>query len=44
VEKKLIIVLGQTQTGKSSVIKDLTGDDSIICGKSGNGGSTTKAI
>ncbi len=43
-EKKLIIVLGHAQTGKSSLTKDLTGDDSIICGKSGNGGSTTKAI
>lgn len=43
-EKKVIIFLGHTQTAKSSALKDLTGDTSIICGKLGNGGSTTKAI
>lgn len=35
---------GYTQTGKSSSIKLLTGDNSIICGEYGVGKSTTNTI
>jgi len=41
--KKLVIFFGFSQTGKSSVIRDLTGDTSIVCGN-GNGSSTTTAV
>jgi len=43
-EKKVVIFLGHSQSAKSSALKDFTGDTSIICGKLGNGGSTTKTI
>lgn len=40
----ILIWFGATQTGKSSSIKLLTGDSSIICGALGRGGSTTSDI
>ena len=41
--RKVILFFGFTQTGKSSSIKDLTGDQSIVCGN-GSGSSTTNSI
>lgn len=42
--KKLVaIFFGHTQSAKSSTIKDLTGDPSVVCGN-GTGSSTTNAI
>ncbi len=35
---------GYTQTAKSSIIKLLTGDQTIQCGRPGRGGSTTSEI
>ena len=41
--KKVVIFFGNTQTGKSSTIKDLTGISSIKCGD-GSGASTSNSI
>jgi len=40
--KRIVPFFGHTQTAKSSSIKDITGDQSIVCGN-GSGLSTTKA-
>jgi|688.fasta_scaffold1402038_1 hypothetical protein len=40
----ILIWFGATQTGKSSSIKLLTGNDSIACGALGRGASTTSEI
>ena len=39
--ERVILCFGYTQTGKSSLIKHLTGDSTIICGQEGSGESTT---
>jgi len=41
--KKVVPFFGFTQTAKSSSIKDLTGDQSIVCGN-GSGLSTTNTV
>jgi len=43
-QEKTILCFGYTQTGKSSLIKYLTGDDSIVVGEEGLGESTTNTI
>lgn len=42
-KKMAAIFFGYTQSAKSSTIKDLTGDNSVVCGN-GTGSSTTNAI
>jgi len=42
-KKMVTIFFGHTQSGKSSTIRDLTGDTSVVCGN-GAGKSTTTAI
>lgn len=42
--ERVILCFGYTQTGKSSLIKHLTGDSTIICGQEGSGESTTSSI
>lgn len=41
---KCVIFVGDTRTGKSSALKDLTGDPSIVCGKGNHDSSTTTKI
>jgi GTP-binding protein EngB required for normal cell division len=43
-QMKCVIFVGDTRTGKSSALRDLTGDQSIICGKGNLGSSTTTNI
>jgi len=42
-KKMVVIFFGHTQSAKSSMIRDLTGDTSVVCGN-GAGSSTTTAI
>jgi len=35
--ERVFLCFGYTQTGKSSLIKHLTGDNSIVCGQEGSG-------
>ena len=42
--ERVIICFGYTQTGKSSLIRHLTGDDSIKVGNLATGQSTTRSI
>ena len=41
---KCVIFVGDTRTGKSSALKDITGDPSIVCGIGNLGSSTTTKI
>lgn len=41
---KCVVFVGDTRTGKSSSLRDLTGDPSIVCGKGNLGSSTTSKI
>ena len=43
-QKKVLLWFGKSQTGKSSSIKLLTGDETIQCGVYGEGRSTTSAV
>jgi hypothetical protein len=40
----LILVMGKSQQGKSTLVKLLTGDESIACGEYGVGKSCTQKI
>ena len=40
----ILLFVGPSQAGKSSSIKLLTGDQSIVCGNFGKGHSTTNKI
>ena len=41
---QVLIYFGATQTGKSSTLKLLTGDESVVCGDYGKRASTTYDI
>lgn len=41
---KCVIFVGDTRAGKSSALKDLTGEPSIVCGIGNLGSSTTTKI
>jgi GTP-binding protein EngB required for normal cell division len=40
----VLVYFGSSQTGKSSTLKLLTGDDSVVCGDYGKRSSTTYDI
>ena len=42
--QNILLWVGPSQAGKSSAIKLITGDPSIVCGSFGSGNSTTNEI